>query len=183
MAQSLQATGRAQSGAVGPSVRFSGPAFVPIRAGIRLQQRRQQPGGAAPLQQRQRRQQRQRAAARALAVRVNALRNIDWPQALLFDCDGVRCGVPMVASQTWAARRCKRHPQGAERVRSASLRIASHLHMLDRQVLVDTEAEGHRVAFNEAFKRKGGSPAAGSCAVLRAPPSRQQALATCTVIW
>ena len=23
------------------------------------------------------------------------------------------------------------------------------------QVLVDTEAEGHRVAFNEAFKRKG----------------------------
>ena len=38
------------------------------------------------------------------------LRNIDWPEALLFDCDGV---------------------------------------------LVDTEAEGHRVAFNEAFKRKG----------------------------
>jgi len=39
-----------------------------------------------------------------------ALRNIDWPEALLFDCDGV---------------------------------------------LVDTEAEGHRVAFNEAFERKG----------------------------
>jgi phosphoglycolate phosphatase-like HAD superfamily hydrolase len=38
------------------------------------------------------------------------LRNFDWPQALLFDCDGV---------------------------------------------LVDTEAEGHRVAFNEAFTRKG----------------------------
>lgn len=41
---------------------------------------------------------------------INTLRNIDWPEALLFDCDGV---------------------------------------------LVDTEAEGHRVAFNEAFKRKG----------------------------
>lgn len=26
------------------------------------------------------------------------------------------------------------------------------------QVLVDTEAEGHRVAFNEAFKRKGRLP-------------------------
>ena len=43
------------------------------------------------------------------AVHVNSLRNIDWPEALLFDCDGV---------------------------------------------LVDTEAEGHRVAFNEAFARK-----------------------------
>lgn len=42
-------------------------------------------------------------------VHVAALRNFDWPQALLFDCDGV---------------------------------------------LVDTEAEGHRVAFNEAFARK-----------------------------
>lgn len=43
-------------------------------------------------------------------IRRAELRNIDWPEALLFDCDGV---------------------------------------------LVDTEAEGHRVAFNEAFKRKG----------------------------
>jgi hypothetical protein len=50
------------------------------------------------------------ASARGL-VKAAALRNIDWPEALLFDCDGV---------------------------------------------LVDTEAEGHRVAFNEAFKRKGG---------------------------
>ena len=40
---------------------------------------------------------------------VCSLRNIDYPEALLFDCDGV---------------------------------------------LVDTEAEGHRVAFNEAFSRK-----------------------------
>lgn len=38
----------------------------------------------------------------------NALRNIDWPEALLFDCDGV---------------------------------------------LVDTEAEGHRIAFNETFEK------------------------------
>lgn len=38
------------------------------------------------------------------------VRNIDFPEALLFDCDGV---------------------------------------------LVDTEAEGHRVAFNKAFERKG----------------------------
>lgn len=41
---------------------------------------------------------------------ICSLRNIDWPEALLFDCDGV---------------------------------------------LVDTEAEGHRIAFNEAFARKG----------------------------
>ncbi len=46
----------------------------------------------------------------APSVVTAALRNIDWPEALLFDCDGV---------------------------------------------LVDTEAEGHRVAFNEAFERKG----------------------------
>lgn len=49
-------------------------------------------------------------AARRGPAPVAALRNFDWPQALLFDCDGV---------------------------------------------LVDTEAEGHRVAFNEAFSRKG----------------------------
>lgn len=47
---------------------------------------------------------------RSRSVVTAALRNIDWPEALLFDCDGV---------------------------------------------LVDTEAEGHRNAFNEAFKRKG----------------------------
>ncbi len=41
---------------------------------------------------------------------VRALRNIDWPEALLFDCDGV---------------------------------------------LVETERVGHRVSFNEAFRRKG----------------------------
>lgn len=41
---------------------------------------------------------------------VARVRNVDYPEALLFDCDGV---------------------------------------------LVDTEAEGHRVAFNEAFARKG----------------------------
>lgn len=41
---------------------------------------------------------------------MNSLRNFDWPQALLFDCDGV---------------------------------------------LVDTERDGHREAFNEAFRRKG----------------------------
>jgi HAD superfamily hydrolase (TIGR01509 family) len=41
---------------------------------------------------------------------VYSLRNFDWPEALLFDCDGV---------------------------------------------LVDTERDGHRLAFNEAFKRKG----------------------------
>ena len=41
---------------------------------------------------------------------MRALRNIDWPEALLFDCDGV---------------------------------------------LVETERVGHRVAFNEAFRRKG----------------------------
>jgi HAD superfamily hydrolase (TIGR01509 family) len=51
-----------------------------------------------------------RAIAPRSGVVVAALRNFDWPEALLFDCDGV---------------------------------------------LVDTEAEGHRVAFNEAFKRKG----------------------------
>lgn len=39
-----------------------------------------------------------------------AVRNIDWPEALLFDCDGV---------------------------------------------LVDTERDGHRVSFNDAFKQKG----------------------------
>ncbi|PSC75122.1 haloacid dehalogenase-like hydrolase domain-containing protein isoform A [Micractinium conductrix] len=65
----------------------------------------------APLQaSAQRRRQAAGTRARAAALRVCALRNIDWPEALLFDCDGV---------------------------------------------LVDTEAEGHRVAFNEAFKRKG----------------------------
>jgi HAD superfamily hydrolase (TIGR01509 family) len=55
---------------------------------------------------------RPRGAARRAAPRAAAatLRNFDWPEALLFDCDGV---------------------------------------------LVDTEAEGHRVAFNEAFARKG----------------------------
>jgi beta-phosphoglucomutase-like phosphatase (HAD superfamily) len=42
---------------------------------------------------------------------VEALRNIDYPKAILFDCDGV---------------------------------------------LVDTEKDGHRIAFNEAFKRKSG---------------------------
>ncbi|KAL4526550.1 hypothetical protein Ndes2526A_g00995 [Nannochloris sp. 'desiccata'] len=51
-----------------------------------------------------------RAVAPRSGVVVAALRNFDWPEALLFDCDGV---------------------------------------------LVDTEAEGHRVAFNEAFTRKG----------------------------
>ena len=51
-----------------------------------------------------------RAIAPRRNVTVAALRNFDWPEALLFDCDGV---------------------------------------------LVDTEAEGHRVAFNEAFARKG----------------------------
>lgn len=54
-----------------------------------------------------RRQRRNRAA---LAQPRASLRNIDWPEALLFDCDGV---------------------------------------------LVDTEAEGHRVAFNEAFQQRG----------------------------
>jgi hypothetical protein len=44
-------------------------------------------------------------------VSVEALRNIDYPKAILFDCDGV---------------------------------------------LVDTEKDGHRIAFNEAFKRKSG---------------------------
>ncbi len=68
-------------------MRLSVPAFAPIPAGIRLRQH----SGAAPLQRQQRQQRPQRGAARALAVRVNALRNIDWPQALLFDCDGVRC--------------------------------------------------------------------------------------------
>ena len=70
-----------------------------------------EPAAAAPARQ-QRRQQRQRQQRRRRggSVLVHALRNIDWPEALLFDCDGV---------------------------------------------LVDTEAEGHRVAFNEAFKRKG----------------------------
>lgn len=51
-----------------------------------------------------------RAIAPRRHVIAAALRNFDWPEALLFDCDGV---------------------------------------------LVDTEAEGHRVAFNEAFARKG----------------------------
>ncbi len=51
-------------------------------------------------------QRRRRRASNA----VQALRNIDWPEALLFDCDGV---------------------------------------------LVETERVGHRVAFNEAFRRKG----------------------------
>lgn len=41
---------------------------------------------------------------------VCSLRNFDWPEALLWDCDGVLC---------------------------------------------DTERDGHRVAFNEAFKQKG----------------------------
>jgi hypothetical protein len=43
--------------------------------------------------ERQQRRQRHAAAARgrgAGSVRAQALRNIDWPQALLFDCDGVR---------------------------------------------------------------------------------------------
>lgn len=31
---------------------------------------------------------RQQRPCRAAAVRVQALRNIDWPEALLFDCDG-----------------------------------------------------------------------------------------------
>lgn len=44
------------------------------------------------------------------STQINSLRNFDWPEALLFDCDGV---------------------------------------------LVDTEKDGHRVAFNEAFKQKG----------------------------
>ena len=125
--QSLRAAARAQTGAVGPSMRLSAPAFAPIRAGVRLQQQR----GAAPLQQHQRRQRQQRAATRARAVRVNALRNIDWPEALLFDCDGV---------------------------------------------LVDTEAEGHRVAFNAAFKRKGALPS--RCVVLacRCPSLLQRGL-------
>ena len=54
---------------------------------------------------------------------VYALRNIDWPTALLFDCDGV---------------------------------------------LVDTEPEGHRVAFNQAFQRKGeeGNPPAPALLLL-----------------
>lgn len=51
-----------------------------------------------------------RIKCESLVICQAELRNIDWPEALLFDCDGV---------------------------------------------LVDTEAEGHRVAFNEAFKRKG----------------------------
>lgn len=50
-----------------------------------------------------------RASKAPRLVRAN-LRNIDWPEAVLFDCDGV---------------------------------------------LVDTERDGHRIAFNEAFKRKG----------------------------
>ncbi|KAL4436902.1 hypothetical protein ABPG75_004041 [Micractinium tetrahymenae] len=109
VATSLLGAARPQAGAVGPRIppaaRLSAPAFVPLGAGSKLQRQ----GGVAQLHRRQQQRQ-QRAATRALAVRVNALRNIDWPQALLFDCDGV---------------------------------------------LVDTEAEGHRVAFNEAFKRKG----------------------------
>ncbi|KAI3425903.1 hypothetical protein D9Q98_007876 [Chlorella vulgaris] len=69
-----------------------------------------QPQPLKAVAQRRRRRQASLAASRPRAVRVQALRNFDQPQALLFDCDGV---------------------------------------------LVDTEAEGHRVAFNEAFKRKG----------------------------
>ena len=80
------------------------PSAVAARAGRPLQ-----PAAVtARQQQQQRRRQQQRQGGSTLLVR--ALRNIDWPEALLFDCDGV---------------------------------------------LVDTEAEGHRVAFNEAFKRKG----------------------------
>lgn len=102
--QSLRAAARAQTGAVGPSMRLSAPAFAPIRAGVRLQQQR----GAAPLQQHQRRQRQQRAATRARAVRVNALRNIDWPQALLFDCDGVSCSALGGARGSWCASRALR---------------------------------------------------------------------------
>jgi HAD superfamily hydrolase (TIGR01509 family) len=50
------------------------------------------------------------SSAAAAAPAAAALRNFDWPEALLFDCDGV---------------------------------------------LVDTEAEGHRPAFNAAFARRG----------------------------
>lgn len=47
---------------------------------------------------------------RAAVLRVQGLRNIDWPEAVLFDCDGV---------------------------------------------IAETERDGHRVAFNKAFKLKG----------------------------
>ena len=91
---------------LGPSsssrARNAVPSAVAARAGRPLQAAAAAPG--------QRRQQRRQQQQRSGTLLVRALRNIDWPQALLFDCDGV---------------------------------------------LVDTEAEGHRVAFNEAFKRKG----------------------------
>ena len=62
---------------------------------------------------------------------MRALRNIDWPEALLFDCDGV---------------------------------------------LVETERVGHRVAFNEAFRRKGarGHGWGSWLPVWGAAPARQQ---------
>ena len=80
------------------------PSAVAARAGRPLQ-----PAGAASRPPQQQRQQQQQQRQRGTLL-VRALRTIDWPEALLFDCDGV---------------------------------------------LVDTEAEGHRVAFNESFKRKG----------------------------
>jgi HAD superfamily hydrolase (TIGR01509 family) len=70
-------------------------------------------GSAAYLQPRQQslhmRHQKQRLPPSHAAV-VCTLRNFDWPEALLWDCDGVLC---------------------------------------------DTERDGHRLAFNEAFKQKG----------------------------
>ena len=100
------------------------PSAVAARAGRPLQ-----PAAVTARQQRQRRRQQQRQRGSTLPVR--ALRNIDWPEALLFDCDGV---------------------------------------------LVDTEAEGHRVAFNAAFKRKGALPS--RCVVLacRCPSLLQRGL-------
>lgn len=70
-------------------------------------------------------------------VSVEALRNIDWPEALLFDCDGVLVCINTILLNLLFQPTPITHPSPSPLL-----------------LQVDTEAEGHRVAFNEAFKRK-----------------------------
>jgi hypothetical protein len=84
------------------------------------------------------------------SVRASALRNFDWPQALLFDCDGVRALPSASWQRRWRAPAACLAAAPGPRERTPGP-------LCRPQVLVDTEAEGHRAAFNEAFKRRGAS--------------------------